>query len=437
MRGHLLDTSVISELTKASPNTGVLAFLSEHDDLWLSSVVLHELELGLQLLAPGQGLDELRRALGELTSEFGDRILPLGHREAEWAARLGAQARLAGHVPRADEALLSGIAKEHDLAIATCNERDFDGLDVAVMNPWVGAPAPSATEPAEPPEPAESVELPEPPEAVRTPEPAQPAVSVEPAEPAEPAVSVRSAGRAGGRALVAGVDGVSGGWVMAVTAAADGSPVEFSVWDTLADLWSQARARRLRVVAVDMPAGLPGTEKREADTQAHRLLGARRSSLFWTPPLCVLDAAHHAEANRRSWGETGRGISVQAFSLMPKIRELRDTLAPGDFAAEARPRAAEVHPETSFVHLAGEPMSVSKRQPAGEEERLDVLEEVFPNIAEAAVDAPPAGPPRPALDDLLDAAAAAWTARRIVAGNAECLGAGEQDETGYPMHIWV
>ena len=412
MRGHLLDTSVISELTKASPNTGVLAFLSEHDDLWLSSVVLHELELGLQLLAPGQGLDELRRALGELTSEFGDRILPLGHREAEWAARLGARARLAGHVPRADDALLAGIAKEHDLAIATCNERDFDGLDVAVMNPCVGAPAPSGTEPAEPPDP------------VRFPEPAEPAVSAEP---------VRSAGRA----LVAGVDGVSGGWVMAVTAAADGSPVEFSVWGTLADLWSQARARRLRVVSVDMPAGLPGTEKREADTQAHRLLGARRSSLFWTPPLCVLDAAHHAEANRRSWGETGRGISVQAFSLMPKIRELRDTLAPGDFAAEARPRAAEVHPETSFVHLAGEPMSVSKRQPAGEEERLEVLEEVFPNIAEAAVDAPPAGPPRPALDDLLDAAAAAWTARRIVAGNAECLGAGEQDETGYPMHIWV
>ena len=401
MSGHLLDTNVISELTKAAPNPGVLDFLSEHDDLWLSSVVLHELELGLHLLSPGQGRDELRRALGELTSEFGDRILPLGRREAEWAARLGAQARLAGHVPRADDALLAGIAKAHDLAIATRSERGFDGLDVAVTNPWDRAPAPSGTEPA---------------------------------EPAEP---VRSARRAAGRALVAGVDGVPDGWVMAVTAAAGGSPVKFSVWHTLADLWSEARTRRLRVVAIDMPAGLPGAERREADTQAHRLLGARRSSLFWTPPLCILDATRHAEANRRSWNETGQGISVQAFNLVPKIRELRDTLTPGNFAPEARPRAAEVHPESSFVRLAGEPMSVSKRQPAGEEERLEVLAEVFPNIAEVAVSTPPPGPPRPGLDDLLDAAAAAWTARRIVAGDADCLGAGEHDETGYPMHIWV
>ena len=108
MSGHLLDTSVIAELTNASPNSGVVDFLSDHDDLWLSSVVLHELELRLQLLPQGQGRDDLRLALGELTSEFGDRILPLGRREAEWAARLGAQARLAGQVPRAEVALLAG-----------------------------------------------------------------------------------------------------------------------------------------------------------------------------------------------------------------------------------------------------------------------------------------------------------------------------------------
>ena len=407
MSGYLLDTNVISELTNASPNSGVVDFLSDQDDLWMSSVVLHDLELGLQLLPQGTGRDGLRRALGELTSEFGDRILPLDRREAEWAARLGAQARLAGHLPHAGAALLAGTAKAHDLAIATRDVQNFDGLDVAVMNPWEHAPELPATEPAGS------------------------------AGSAEPAGSARPAGPVTTRALVAGVDGVPDGWVMAVTGAAGGSPVEFSVWHTLADLWSEATARRVRVVAIDMPVGLPGDERREADLVAHRQLGARRSSLFWTPPLCVLDAARHAEANRRSWEETGRGISVQAFNLVPKIRELRDTLAPDDFVPEARPRAAEVHPESSFVRLAGEPMSVSKRRPAGEQERLDVLAEVFPNIAEAAVSAPPPGPPRPGLDDLLDAAAAAWTARRIIAGEAECLGAGEHDETGYPMHIWV
>ena len=392
MSGYLLDTNVISELTKASPAVGVLDFLSEHDDLWLSSVVLHELEFGLELLPYGHRRDGLRRTLEEFTSQFGDRILPLGRREAEWAARLRAQARLAGHVPHAGDAFIAGTAKAHDLTVATRNVRDFDGLDVDVTSPWGQAPTPSGRAPARP---------------------------------------------TAGPALVGGVDGVRDGWVMAVTGVAGGSPVEFSAWHTLGDLWVEARSRRLLVVAVDMPAGLPGAERREADLEAHRLLGARRSSLFWTPPLCVLDAAGHAEANRRSWDETGRGISAQAFNLVPKIRELRDALAPDDFAPDARPRAVEVHPESSFVRLAGEPMSASKRKPAGEQERLDVLAEAFPNIAEVAVSAPPPGPPRPQLDDLLDAAAAAWTARRIATEQAECLGAGEQDEAGYPMHIWV
>ena len=397
MSGHLLDTDVVSELTKAAPAAGVVAFLAEHDDLWLSSLVLHELEFGLQLMQHGPSRDALRLMLGELTSEFGARIVTLGRREAEWAARLRAQARQAGHAPDLRDALLAGIAKAHDLAIATRRVRDFDGLDVAVSDPWDRAPAESAEGSAEP---------------------------------------AGFAGSAGG-GLVAGVDGVSGGWVMAVTGVAGGSPVEFSVWATLGDLWSEARTRRVQVVAVDMPAGLPGAERREADREAQRLLGARRSSLFWTPPLCTLDAADHAEANRRSWDETGRGLSAQAFGLMPKIRELRETLTPGDFAPHSRPRAAEVHPESSFVRLAGEPMSESKREHAGHQQRLETLVAVFPNIADAAVSAPPAGPPRPELDDLLDAAAAAWTARRIAAGDAEYLGAGEQDETGYPMHIWV
>lgn len=237
--------------------------------------------------------------------------------------------------------------------------------------------------------------------------------------------------------LVAGVDGVRGGWVMAVTEVADGSTVEFSAWGALEGLWAEARTRDLLVVGFDMPVGLPGAERRTADVAARELLGARRSSLFWTPPLCTLDAADHAEANLRSREQTERGLSAQTFALMPKIRELRTALAPGDFTPAARPRAAEVHPESSFVRLGEAPMASSKHKLAGLQERSAALAGVLPNIAEAALLAPLSGPCEPGLDDLLDAAAAAWTARRIVSGHAECLGAGEHDETGYPMHIWV
>ena len=224
---------------------------------------------------------------------------------------------------------------------------------------------------------------------------------------------------------------------MAVTGPAGSSPVEFSGWPSFEALWAEACRREMLAVGVDMPVGLPGSERRTADVEARRLLGPRRSSLFWTPPLCVLDAADHAEANRRSRQRTARGLSAQSFALMPKVREVRDALEPKVFAPESRPRAAEVHPETSFTVLAGRPMSASKKQRAGIDERLEALSDEFPDTGEAIADASWPGLPRPVLDDLLDAVAAAWTARRLAVGAALCLGEGETDETGYPMNIWA
>ena len=83
---------MVSELTKASPDSGVVTFLSEQDDLWLSSVVLHELEFGLLSLPEGRRREDLQQVLSDFIAEFDDRILPLERVEAEWAARLRAEA---------------------------------------------------------------------------------------------------------------------------------------------------------------------------------------------------------------------------------------------------------------------------------------------------------------------------------------------------------
>ena len=136
MSGYLIDTNVVSELTKASPDSGVIAFLSEQDDLWLASVVLHELEFGLQSLPQGRRRDDLRQVLSDFITEFDDRILPLERIEAEWAARLRAEAHLSGRVLHLGNALIAGTAKAHGLSVATRNVKDFDGLDVNVANPW-------------------------------------------------------------------------------------------------------------------------------------------------------------------------------------------------------------------------------------------------------------------------------------------------------------
>ena len=54
MPGYLLDTNVVSETTKDQPEPSVIDFLSRQTDLWLSSLVIHELEFGVQLAPQGR-----------------------------------------------------------------------------------------------------------------------------------------------------------------------------------------------------------------------------------------------------------------------------------------------------------------------------------------------------------------------------------------------
>ena len=138
MSGYLLDTNVVSELTNDPPDAGVVEFLLEHEDLWLSSVVIHELEYGLQLLPEGRRRDRLYAAHAGIMAIYGDRILPLDRAEAELAAAMRADARRSGRTLDLGDALIAGIARANGLAVVTRNVRDFDGLGVDVVNPWQG-----------------------------------------------------------------------------------------------------------------------------------------------------------------------------------------------------------------------------------------------------------------------------------------------------------
>ncbi len=136
MNGYLLDTNVISEVIRSTPHARVVTFLTQHNDLWLSSIVIHELEYGLQRLAQGQRRSSLQDSLREIVAEYEDRILPVERVGAEWAARFRAQAHRFGRTLDLGDALIAGTAKTHDFAIATRNVRDFEGLDVEAINPW-------------------------------------------------------------------------------------------------------------------------------------------------------------------------------------------------------------------------------------------------------------------------------------------------------------
>src|SRR5262249_5795780 len=103
--------------------------------------------------------------------------------------------------------------------------------------------------------------------------------------------------------------------------------------------------------------------------------------------------------------------------------------------ASARCRVREVHPEVCFYFMANcRTMSASKKKAAGRSERLRLLTSAFAAEVEVALaDCQHLGC-QP--DDLLDAFAALWTARRIRDGLAETIGGPtERDRFGFPMEI--
>jgi len=204
-------------------------------------------------------------------------------------------------------------------------------------------------------------------------------------------------------ASVTGVDACRGGWV-AVTLT-DGA-VHVAVAKTLDRLTLTGTG----VTGIDMPLGLLPEGWRAADLLARRALGRRGSCVFAIPPRPVWRQPCYADANRRCRELTGRGMSAQAWGLRAKLLEA-DLFRRG--AALSREPFFEVHPELSFAALSGAPLAASKHSPDGLAVRRALLAAVGVIL--------PSRVPGAAEDDLLDAAAVAWSARRIAAGTAVTL----------------
>jgi predicted RNase H-like nuclease len=201
--------------------------------------------------------------------------------------------------------------------------------------------------------------------------------------------------------LVVGVDGFKAAWL--TVALEDGRFAEARVISTMAAVLEAYRDAEQ--IGVDVPIGLPDVgERREADVAARRFLGARRASVFFTPSWPVLAASTYAEA--RVIDPT---LSAQSYRLGPKIRE-------ANVAAELDERIFEVHPEVSFRAMAGRELAYPKKTWNGLGQRLALLRRQGVELPDDLGEAGAA-----ASDDVVDAAAAAWTADRAARGCAETL----------------
>ncbi len=143
MTGFLLDTNVVSEMLKPAPDPHVTEFLrARHDRLWLSVVVLHELEYGVRLLSAGRRRAQLATRVAGIVANHESRILPVSRGAAQRAARLRARARRAGRPAQTADALIAGTAETESLAVATRDTAHFAPFDVEVIDPWTGQPGP-------------------------------------------------------------------------------------------------------------------------------------------------------------------------------------------------------------------------------------------------------------------------------------------------------
>ncbi len=231
--------------------------------------------------------------------------------------------------------------------------------------------------------------------------------------------------------MIAGVDGCRGGWlVVAQRADQLAAWVSVNIEDVLETLPPTA------VIAIDIPIGLTERGGRACDVEARRRLGGPRSSSVFSPPVRgVIDAQTHADACLRHRAIDGRGLSIQAFAILPKILEVDRRLRADE---RLLTRVAEVHPELSFAFWnGGQPMAHSKTRPEGRAEREALIQQIWPRwrpaLWERLRDRLEGGV---AEDDLNDSFAALWTARRLVEGEAVSLPEEEQrDAFGLPMRI--
>lgn len=162
-------------------------------------------------------------------------------------------------------------------------------------------------------------------------------------------------------------------------------------------------------IGIDIPIGHDPMGVRQADVEARKFVGVRRSSVFPAPPAEALRAETYAAANTLLDARGLPKMSQQAWALIPKILE-----AAAVAANDAH--VFEVHPEVSFRAMAGEDLEWSKKSWNGLLLRRRLL-------AEAGIALPDVVPEVGAAvaDDVVGAAAAAWSAHRIARGEARSL----------------
>lgn len=136
-----LDTSVISELNKPKPSDMVLSWFNDQldDDLFLTDVTVMELAYGAEKHTLKTGSNRYRIVLQRLTRDwFDNRILRWSPNAVISAGEIRARREMRGHSIGIQDCMIAAICLAHGAVPATRNVKDFEGLDLPLINPFEG-----------------------------------------------------------------------------------------------------------------------------------------------------------------------------------------------------------------------------------------------------------------------------------------------------------
>ena len=135
---YLLDTCVVSELSRPRPNAGVVAWMSEADtaSLHLSAITIGELRRGALRLPAGKRRTSLSDWSERLRRSFSGRVLPIDEPAALRWAEIAARAEHSGRPGSFADGLIAATALERGLTLVTRHVTDFEPFGVSLLNLW-------------------------------------------------------------------------------------------------------------------------------------------------------------------------------------------------------------------------------------------------------------------------------------------------------------
>jgi toxin FitB len=133
---YLVDTNVISETTRRCPSGAVLQWLGRQKRVHLSALSVLELEHGIARLPASPRRDLLREWFEELLSSMAVEVVPVDAAVAREAGRMKARCEAGGRPRPLADLLIAATAQVTGDVVVTRNTPDFDGLGVALLNPF-------------------------------------------------------------------------------------------------------------------------------------------------------------------------------------------------------------------------------------------------------------------------------------------------------------